>query len=327
MRRSLVLSALFAGLIYMVPNTGVLAAEVNLKAGYFISNKKSLTRQAFDHFVAKVNADGKGLVQIPQVVGKEAIPSRQLGNAVKSGLLDLAGTPPAYMANLVKLATGFTPSTKTAKVMRANGAWDIFKGLFAKQANMHLLSMYGGDIDFHIYSNKPIRSLADFKGMKLRTSNTYKAFFDALGARTLNMPRREIFTAMERGAVDAYANLDSEVASQGWFEVSKYKLDPGFYHPIIIVGINIDKWKSLNTKQQAVLTKAGLYLENELSADLGRKDRAIGKQLVTKMGMTLLTLPDADAKKFLDLAYTAQWDVVEKRDPVIGAKLRALIGK
>ena len=161
MRRSLVLSALFAGLIYMVPNTGVLAAEVNLnlKAGYFISNKKSLTRQAFDHFVAKVNADGKGLVQIPQVVGKEAIPSRQLGNAVKSGLLDLAGTPPAYMANLVKLATGFTPSTKTAKVMRANGAWDIFKGLFAKQANMHLLSMYGGDIDFHIYSNKPIRSL------------------------------------------------------------------------------------------------------------------------------------------------------------------------
>jgi len=321
------LPALFAGLIYMVPNTGVLAAEVNLKAGYFISNKKSLTRQAFDHFVAKVNADGKGLVQIPQVVGKEAIPSRQLGNAVKSGLLDLAGTPPAYMANLVKLAIGFTPTTKTSKVMRANGAWDIFKGLFAKQANMHLLSMYGGDIDFHIYSNKPIRSLADFKGMKLRTSNTYKAFFDALGARTLNMPRREIFTAMERGAVDAYANLDSEVASQGWFEVSKYKLDPGFYHPIIIVGVNIDKWKSLNTKQQAVLTKAGLYLENELSADLGRKDRAIGKQLVTKMGMTLLTLPDADAKKFLDLAYTAQWDVVEKRDPVIGAKLRALIGK
>ncbi len=97
-------------------------AETNLKAGYFISNKKSLTRQAFDSFVARVNADGKGLVQIPQVVGREAIPSRQLGNAVKSSLLDLAGTPPAYMANLVKLATGFTPTTKTAPEMRANGA-------------------------------------------------------------------------------------------------------------------------------------------------------------------------------------------------------------
>lgn len=319
--------AMAVGAVYAVTATAVVAAEVTLKAGYFISNKKSLTRQAFDHFVDKVNADGKNLVQIPQVVGREAIPSRQLGNAVKSGLLDLAGTPPAYMANLVKLATGFTPTTKTARVMRENGAWDIFRDLFAKQANMHLLSMYGGDIEFHIYSNKEIKSLADFKGLKMRTSNTYKAFFDALGARTLNMPRREIFTAMERGAVDAYANLDSEVMSQGWFEVSKYKLVPGFYHPIIIVGVNLKKWNALTGAQQGVLTKAGLYLENELSADLGRKDREIGNQLVSEKGMTLLKLSDADSEKFLDLAYTAQWDVVEKRDPMVGKKLRALIGK
>ncbi len=322
-----IMPAVVVGLALAAPYATAVAAEINLKAGYFISNKKSLTRQAFDQFVAKVNADGKGLVQIPRVVGKEAIPSRQLGNAVKSGLLDLAGTPPAYMANLVKLATGFTPTTKTAPVMRANGAWDIFKGLFAKQANMHLLSMYGGDIEFHIYSNKLIKTLADFKGMKLRTSNTYKAFFDALGARTLNMPRREIFTAMERGAVDAYANLDSEVFTQGWYEVSKYKLNPGFYHPIIIVGVNLDKWKAMTSAQQGVLTKAGLYLETELSADLGRKDRAMGDKLVSEKGMKLLTLSDADSKKFLDLAYTAQWDLVEKRDPLVGKQLRALIGR
>ena len=327
MYKRFILSACIVGLGLAGPLPGATAAELNLKAGYFISNKKSLTRQAFEQFVAKVNADGKGLVRIGQIVGKESIPSRQLGNAVKSGLLDLAGTPPAYMANLVKLATGFTPTTKTAKVMRANGAWDIFKGLFAKHANMHLLSMYGGDIVFHIYSNKPITKLADFKGMKLRTSNTYKAFFDALGARTLQMPRREIFTAMERGAVDAFANLDSEVISQGWHEVSKYRLVPGFYHPIIIVGVNQNKWKGMSGAQQAVMTNAGLYLENELSADLGRKDRAIGNELVTTKGMTLNKLSAADSKKFLDLAYTSQWDVVEKRDPVLGKKLRALIGR
>ncbi len=327
MSRRTFIAASLVGAVFMVAAGTVTAAEMNLKAGYFISNKKSLTRQAFDQFADKVNADGKGLVRIGQIVGNESIPSRQLGNAVKSGLLDIAGTPPAYMANLVKLATGFTPTTKTSKVMRANGAWDIFKDLFAKQANMHLLSMYGGDIVFHIYSNKPIKTLADFKGMKLRTSNTYKAFFDALGARTLQMPRREIFTAMERGAVDAFANLDSEVISQGWHEVSKYRLEPGFYHPIIIVGINLNKWKTMNSAQQGVLTTAGLYLENELSAELGRKDRAIGNELVTTKGMKRNILSAADSKKFLDLAYTAQWDVVEKRDPVVGKKLRSLIGK
>lgn len=317
-----------AGMALATPYAAAVAADVNLKAGYFISSKKSLTRQAFDQFVDKVNADGKALnLRIGQVVGQEAIPSRQMGNAVKSGLLDLCGTPPAYMANLVKLATGFTPTTKPAPVMRKNGAWDIFQDLFHKHANMQLLSMYGGDIEFHIYTNKVIKSIDDFKGMKLRTSNTYKAFFDALGARTLQMPRREIFTAMERGAVDAYANLDSEVMAQGWFEVSKYKLNPGFYHPIIIVGMNLNKWKKLNAKQRDVMTKAGLYLENELSADLGKKDRAIGDQLVKEKGMKLLSLSKADSEKFLGLAYKAQWDVVENRDPVIGKQLRALIGK
>ncbi len=43
--------------------------------------------------------------------------------------------------------------------------------------------------------------------------------------------------------------------------------------------------------------------------------------------MKLLKLSDADSKTFLDLAYTAQWDVVEKRDPVVGKKLHALIGR
>ncbi|MDA1311392.1 MAG: ABC transporter substrate-binding protein, partial [Proteobacteria bacterium] len=115
-------TGMVAGLVTLFTYGTVSAAEVNLKAGYFISSKKSLTRQAFDQFVAKVNADGKGMVQIPQVVGREAIPSRQMGNAVKSGLLDIAGVPPAYMANLVKLATGFTPTTKTAPEMRKNGS-------------------------------------------------------------------------------------------------------------------------------------------------------------------------------------------------------------
>ncbi len=325
MTKRLITHALVLGLGFSILASSAMAAELNLKAGYFISSKKSLFRQAFDQFVDKVNVDGKGLVQIPQVVGREAVPSRQMGNAVKSGLLDITGIPPAYMANLVKLATGFTPSIKDPAEMRRNGSWKIFQGLFAKHANMHLLAQYGGDVVFYIYSNKPVRSLADFKGMKLRTSNTYKAFFDALGARTLQMPRREIFTAMERGAVDGYANLDSEVLSQGWHEVSKYRITPGFYHPTVIVGVNLDKWKGMTSAQQSVMTKAGMYLETELSKDLGRKDRLAGAEL-DKKGMKVFSLSSADAKKFNELAYTSQWDVVEKRDPVIGAKLRALIG-
>ena len=326
MKKRLIATAAVAGFVCLAPYAGAIAAELNLKAAYFISNKKSIFRQAFDGFVDKVNADGKGLIRIGQVVGREAVPSRQMGNAVKSGLVDMVGVPPAYMGNLVKLANGFVASTKDPAEMRRNGAWDIYKELFAKNANAYLLNQYGGTANFNIFSNKPVRTLADFKGMKLRTSNTYKNFFDRLGVQALQMPRREIFTAMERGVVDGFANLNSEVISQGWHEVTKYRIDPGFYNPIIIVAVNLDKWKAMSSAQQAVLTKAGLYLENELSRDLGRKDAAAGVELVKK-GMKVFTIKGKDAETFNHLAYISQWDVVEKRGPVIGAKLRSLMGK
>ncbi|NQU70385.1 MAG: hypothetical protein HQ514_07540, partial [Rhodospirillales bacterium] len=67
MSRRIFISASMVGAVFMVAAGTVTAAEMNLKAGYFISNKKSLTRQAFDQFAAKVNADGKGLVRIGQI--------------------------------------------------------------------------------------------------------------------------------------------------------------------------------------------------------------------------------------------------------------------
>lgn len=299
-------------------------AETVLKSGYFISNNKSIFRIAYDGFTARVNEKGKGSIGISQTVGTEAVPSRQMGNAVKSGLLDVAGIPPAYMANLVKISTSFVGSTKSASEMRKNGAWKIYQDEFAKHSNTYLLAQHGGNAEFNIFTNKPIKSLEDFKGLKLRTSNTYKAFFDALGARALQMPRREIFTAMERGVVDGFANLNSEVLSQGWHEVAKYRIDPGFYHPIIIVAVNLDKWKGMDSKQQGVLEEAGIYLEEVLSAKMGKDDAAAGDEMIKK-GMKVLSLPDADAKKFTELAYKSQWDVAEKRDPELGKKLRGLL--
>ena len=317
-------TCVLAGVVIALSATTANAAETVLKSGYFISNNKSIFRIAYDGFTSRVNDRGKGEISIAKTVGTEAMPSRQMGNAVKSGLLDVAGIPPAYMANLVKLATSFVGSTKNAAEMRANGAWKIYQEEFAKKSNTYLLAQHGGTAEFNIYTNKPISSIDDFKGLKLRTSNTYKAFFDALGTRALQMPRREIFTAMERGVVDGFANLKSEVLSQGWAEVAKYRVDPGFYHPIIIVAVNLDKWKGMNAKQQGVLEEAGLYLEGQLSADMGRADDAAGVTMVGK-GMKVSALPAADAEKFLKLAYESQWDLAEKRDPETGKKLRSLL--
>ena len=64
---------------------------------------------------------------------------------------------------------------------------------------------------FHIFSNKPIESVDDLKGMRVRTTNTYRAFLEAAGSIPVSTSRGEIYTSLERGVVDAYINIPSEV--------------------------------------------------------------------------------------------------------------------
>mgnify|MGYP003667881109 CR=1 FL=1 len=302
-----------------------LAADESLKAGFFIGSPKSLFRITFDKFVAHLNADAGAGVKIGQLVGSEAVPSQQMPNALRSGVLDVVGAPPSYFSKFVPGAAGYSAPRVSFAKQRENGAWELVREEFAQRANAHLLAQYGEGVRFHIFTQKPIRSIADFKDVKLRTSNTYQAFFEALGAKPLQMSRSEIFTALERGVVEGFGNLNSEVKALGWGEVIKYRVDPSFYDTTVFVGVNLDKWKSLNAQQQAALTSAGMHLETTLNKELAEADVAAGKELAAAGAFEIVTLPEDEAKRYVDMAYDAIWATVEKRSPEFGGKARKLL--
>lgn len=323
--RTLVVATVATMLSLIAPDSSK-ADEIILKAGIFKKGYKSPVKVAFDKFVSKTNAEGKGLVQIGDVVGPEAMPPFQMGNAAKRGVLDLIGVPSGYLSNLVPGVQGFSASQVSAAEQRKNGAFELIKKAFMEKANCYLLAQYGHGIRFHIFTSKPIRTLADFKGFRLRTTPTYTAFFKALGAQTLQARRGEIFTAMERGVVHGFSNLNSEIKSSGWAEVVKYRIDPGFYDAVVMIAINLDLWKKMTAEQQAFLKKMGMFLEVDLNKKLGQEDLAFGEALV-KEGMQVITLPAGDAEKFVNLAYKSTWDDIENTAPELGPKLRKLMTK
>lgn len=315
--------AMLAALVLASPRA--VSAEVTLRAGIFIGSKKFVIRQAFDKFVDKVNAEGRGLVKIGPVVSSEAVPSRQMPNALKSGVLDMIVVPPSYMDSLVPVMEGFNAAKIMPAEQRKNGAWDLINGLAEKNANAHLLAQYGNGVRFHIYTNKPVRTIDDLKGMRLGTSNTYRAFLAALHAQPIQVPVSEMYTAMDRGVLDGFVNVDSTVQALGWSEVVKYRIDPGFYDALIFVAINDAKWKSMSSAQRAFLNKMGLYLENDINTSLANEDVAIGQKLAKAGKFKIVALPDAQAKRYSELAYKALWDGVEQRMPELGRKLRHLL--
>src|SRR5687768_12277985 len=75
------------------------AAEVTLKGAVAVP-LNSVIAAPFARFVEKLNADGKGVLQI-RLLGPEAVPGAEQGNAIKSGVLDIAALPPSYYKGLL----------------------------------------------------------------------------------------------------------------------------------------------------------------------------------------------------------------------------------
>jgi TRAP-type C4-dicarboxylate transport system substrate-binding protein len=78
---------------------------------------------------------------------------------------------------------------------------------------------------YNIISKKPIRSLADLKGMKIRSGGGYASdVLEALGAVPVTVAGPELYTAFQSGIVDGLLHMDAAVASYKLQEIGKYIL-------------------------------------------------------------------------------------------------------
>lgn len=323
--------SLITGFICMTIGVGggvsASAAEVKLTAGFFNTSQKSLFRLVFNKFVDELNKEGKGQISIAKITDTSAIPRGQMAKALKDGILDIIAIPPSTMDKLVPGMGGLSVSRITTQKMRTNGTFDLVNEFSAKNANAKLISLYANDMPFYIYTNKAIRSVAEFKGIRIRATNTNREFFKALETQPLKVGRGEIYTAMERGVIDGYANINNGLYASSWAEVVKFRVGPGFFAPNIAVFMNLKKYKSLNDKQRAILDAAGIFVEGEPTAWATMEDEKFAARAVKEKGMEIIKFNDADTAKFLDLAYGAQWDAIEKKAPKFGPLLREKIAK
>lgn len=301
------------------------AAEKSLKLYYFSTSRGVGIGHATLDFIKRVNEKGKGLVQIASPLFDPAsIPARQAGNALKNGIVDMIVTPPGYLAGLAPGVEGMTSNDVTPAEQRKNGAYKLINDYFEKRANAHYLGQLGYGTKFHIFTTVPVNSLADFKGMRLRSSRTYKAFFEALGAQPVLISRGETFTAIQRGVVKGYGNLTVEIKQAGWAGITKYQINPGFYDALVVVMINKGVWDGFDVKQKAVLSEAAQWLEEERNKGV-EADSEAQLKVLKAAGMQVITLPKNQAKTFVDLANEATWKSVVKEAPEFGPALKKLI--
>jgi len=300
-----------------------MAQEVTLRAVSSF-NEGSQISAPFERFVEKVNKDGKGVIQINYIGGPRAMPPFEVGNAVRSKVVDIANVAAAFYTNLMPEADAIKLLNKPAAEQRKNGTWDLLSEVHRQKLNSHYLARLFVSVPYHIYLNKKVDKL-DFSGLKVRVTPVYRDLIQNLGGTPITTPPGEVYTALERGVVDGYGWPILGIFDLGWEKVTKFRIDPGFYSVDVGVLVNQDTWKGLNDAQRKVLTDAAAWLE-ALDATENTDMVKAERERQAKAGVQTIDLAPAVSQEFLKKANDLAWDAVIARTPEFGKKLRALNG-
>ena len=141
-----------------------------------------------------------------------------------------------------------------------------------------------------IYTQRPITSEADLKGLKMRVyDGTGLAFGKTTGIAARKMPFSEVYPAMKAGLLDSmYTSSVSGVDAKAW-EVLKYFTPINIVGPVNMINVNLDVWNQLPKKMQETVLEIAAQMEDEmwnLAGDMDRKSRA----KLTENGMTIKTV-------------------------------------
>jgi TRAP-type C4-dicarboxylate transport system substrate-binding protein len=302
---------------------GALAQEVALRSvSAFAENTEYVKK--LESFIKAVNAEGKGSLQISFIGGPKAMPPFEVGNAVRTGVVDIGMSTGAFYTNIMPEADALKLTQLPATELRKNGAIDLINKIWNEKANMQYLGRVIDYTPFHLYLTKKIDK-PDLTGLKLRITPVYREFFQALGATVVQTAPGEVYTALERGVVDGYGWPIQGIFDNKWEEKTKFRVDPGFYSAEVSLIMNLDKWKALSAAQRNLLTKHAVAMEEQATS--WRKLAEDDTRRQAQVGIQTITFDAATAKQFYDRAYEVGWASAIKASPTYGPQMRKLFSK
>jgi len=145
-----------------------------------------------------------------------------------------------------------------------------------------------------LHSRKPVKTLADLKGLKLRTAGAWLEMAKDLGAAPVTTAGGEVFPMLERGAIDAteWGTLWENV-SPGFYKVAKYLSYPGVHQPCAPFELVINKgvWDKMPANDKKLVEVVAKLVTFESWVRIGVED-AKAFDFYKKQGVTMIELDD-----------------------------------
>ncbi|GAB2795756.1 TRAP transporter substrate-binding protein DctP [Halomonas shantousis] len=258
----------------------------------------------------KIGKMTNGQVEIEVLPINSVVGPTETLQAVKSGILQGHMTDPSYFSGqnpaygmLGNLVGAWSDPYDFLEYMKYGGGEELYNEL-TEPYGAHLIAAGTFPLE-SIPSTKPIESIADFQGLKIRApQGMVYNIFERIGATPVNLPGSEVYTGLEKGVIDA---ADSTVLSNndamGLHAFAPYPLYPGFHSmPMIAVSINKQIWDGLPEELQLTLKTAFDRMAYDLVARLKEQDIQTLQKLKENPDVHPFDLPPEERKKFRQAA-------------------------
>ena len=286
-RRSFVAAS--AALPFVGLHRAARAAEFEMKWGSFAPPDHPLSTNAVEA-ARRIGEESKGRVSI------KYFPSSQLGgdtdmlSQVRSGALDLYTTSASFLTTLNPSvgpsALGFAFKDYATIWSAVDGDVGRVARKAAAAANIHVFEKYW-DLGFRTVSSssKPITTLADMQGLKIRVPvlPMFFGMFKALGAAPVSMNFSELYTSLQTKLVDGQENPLVNLWTAKFYEVQKYVALTNHCWEGMLIAANRSSFTALPADVQEIMTRsinAAALKEREdmakLTADVRGKLEAAG---------------------------------------------------
>ena len=300
----IILSVLFFLLMMGTIGTEVYAAEkIKWVAQSIFPAGDSLYKE-FVTFAERVKVATNDRIEITTHPVGAIVGYREMVDAVKTNILQAYYSSPTFQSGKEPAFSVINNLPNCYDNVMQADSWFYHKGglKISREAHSKLGTYPVGTVFYgreHLPSKVPLRTLADFKGKKIRVPEGVEAMlFTALGTGTVSMPGSELYTALEKGVIDAADWGTRSMNFQlGLHEVCKYSIEPGF-HSMGALEFVVSKktWDSLPKDLQQILESMVREWSWNAVSRILKEDAEVGPKL-KQMGVEIISLPAEDYVK------------------------------
>jgi TRAP-type C4-dicarboxylate transport system substrate-binding protein len=304
-RRDFVAGALGASALTAMPGLRAFAqAADELKLSTFVAPNHIIYANVLTPWAAELASKSANKLTV------KMFPAMQLGGTppqlyrqMVQGISDICFSLPGYTsADFPMMALTELPGTANSAEDGTKKLWANFDKFLARDfKEAKVLMLWNSDSASLMSKNKPIKTLEDMKGLKIRTpSAAQSAQIEALGATPIDMPANQIYNNLDRGVIDAAMIPMSAAIDFKLIEVAKYfTVNAPLGRSPFMVCMNKARYDKMPADLKKVIdetTGLNLSLKGAMTYDK-QNDEAVA---AAKKDREIVMLSDAERKRWLD---------------------------